>query len=392
MEKKMKDFEEIDEDFLRKRAALKWGPWKKDVISLSVADIDFRAPAEIKEGVIRAVQEDRTPYASYGGDPDVLEVLCEKLKRSNNIPATHEDLHMIPGTMFAIFLACYYTLRPGDEAIICPAPVYPPFMENIHNAQAVPVFNPIDFQNDLKVDLDDLQRRITSKTRLLMISNPHNPTGRVFTQEELEGIAQIAEERDLMIFSDELYEDMIYEGKHISIASLSPRLFERTITVFGFSKAFGIPGYRIAYIVCRGKHMQELKMRLHGMIVHADTLAQAAAKAAVIHGRAWLEGLIVHLHRMRDYGMKRLTDIPGVLCPVPQATPFLFPDVSSFGKTGEKMTQYLQEEARVIVQNGAHFGPHGEGHIRINFATSFSVLKEAFNRIEKALSLLPLDV
>ena len=381
----MVDFEKIDEDFLRKRAALKWGLWGKDVIPLSVADIDFRAPDEIKEGIIRAVQEDRTPYSDYGGEPDILEVLCEKLNRTNNIPATPDDVHMIPGTMFAIFLSCYYTLSPGDEAMICPAPVYPPFIENIHNAEGIPVFNPIDFQNNLEVDLDNLRRCITPKTRLLMISNPHNPTGRVFTREELTGIAQIAEEHDLMIFSDELYEDMIYEGNHISIASLSPDLFERTITVFGFSKAFGIPGYRIAYIVCRGKHMQELKRRLHGMIVHADTLAQAAAKAAVVHGRSWLEKLMAHLLKMRDYGMKRLTEIPGVWCPAPQATPFLFPNVSSFGKAGGEMTRYLQEEAGVIVQNGAQFGPPGEGYIRINFATSFSVLKEAFDRIEQAL-------
>jgi len=382
----MVDFENINEDFLRKRAVSKWGRWSKDVISLSVADIDFPAPAEIKEGVIRAVREDRTPYSTYGGDSDVLEIICEKLNRVNNIPATPDDVHMIPGTMFAIFLASYYTLKPGDEAVLTPAPVYPPFMENIHNAEGVPIFNPIDFQNNLKVDLDDLKRRITPRTRLLMVSNPHNPTGRVFTREELKGIAQIAQEHGLMIFSDELYEDMIYEGEHISIASLDPDLFERTITVFGFSKAFGIPGYRIAYIVCRGKHMKELKMRLHGMIIHADTLAQAAAKAAIIHGGSWLEKLMVHLNKMKDYGMKRLTKIPGVRCTVPQATPFLFLDISSFGKTSEEMTEYLQEEAKVIVIDGAKFGPPGEGYIRINFATSFAVLKEAFDRIEQALS------
>ena len=381
----MTDFEKIDAEFLHKRAALKWGRWGKDVISLSVADIDFRAPEEIKEGIIRAIHEDRTPYGPYDGDPDVLEVICEKLNRVNNIPAGPDDVHMIPGTMLAIFLACYYALRPGDEAVICPGPVYPPFMENIHNAEGIPVFNPVDFQNDMRVDLEDLRQRISPRTRLLMVANPHNPTGRVFTREELEGIAQTAQEQDLLIFSDELYEDMIYEGKHISIASLDPDLFERTISVFGFSKAFGIPGYRIAYLVCRGRHMLELKKRLHGMIVHADTLAQAAAKAALVHGGIWLRRLMSHLIKMRDYGVERLTKIPGVLCPVPQATPFLFPDISSFGKTSKEMTRYLMEAARVIVQSGADFGPPGEDRIRINFATSHSVLKEAFDRMEQAL-------
>jgi aspartate/methionine/tyrosine aminotransferase len=369
------NFEMIDEDFLRKRAALKWSPWGKNVIPLSVADIDFRAPPEIKEAIIRAVQEDRTPYAAYGGDPDVLEVVCEKLNRVNDIPAGPEDVHMIPGTMFGIFLAVYYALKPGEEAVISPSPIYPPFIENILNVEGVPVFNPIKLQSSLDLDLDDLKGRISPRTRLIMLSNPHNPTGRVFTEEELEGLAQIAEEHDLLVFSDELYEDIVYDGDHISIASLSPGLFERTITVFGFSKAFGIPGYRIAYIVCRGKHMKELK----------DTLAQAAAKAALIHGRPWIARLNAHLRKMRDYSVGRLTKVTGKLCPVPQATPFLFPDISSFGKTSEEMTQYLQEEAEVIVQNGADFGPPGEGHIRINFATSISVLKEAFERIEQAM-------
>ena len=381
----MSEFDTVDRGFLRKRAALKWGRWDEEIISLSVADMDFPPPEEIKDGVIRALNEDRTPYGEYGGDPDVVEAVCEKLNRFNKIPAGSDDVHMIPGTMFAIFLSCYHALRPGDEAVICPAPVYPPFMENIGNAGGVAVFNPLDFEKDLKLDLDDLESRITPRTRLLMVSNPHNPTGRVLNREELEGIARIAEENDLLIFSDELYEDMIFEGEHISFASLSPELFERTISAFGFSKAFGIAGFRIAYIVCRGKHMQELKARLHGMIVHADTLAQAAAKAALINGAPWLSRLMGHLKKMRDYGVERLSAIPGIWCPVPQATPFLFPNISSFGMTSREMAHYLEKNAGVIVHDGAEYGPPGEGYIRINIATAYPVLNEAFDRIEKAL-------
>ena len=384
----MVNFNSIDEQFLRNRAALKWGSWGKDVISLSVADIDFHTPQEIKDGVIRSLEENRTPYSSYGGDPDVVEVVCEKLNRVNGIPATPEDVHMVPGTMFAIFLACYYTVGPGDEALICPAPVYPPFMENIHNAKGVPVYNPLDFHHDLNLDLDDLKERITPRTRLLMVCNPHNPSGRVLTRKELEAIGRIAQQHDLFIFSDELYEDMVFEGEHVSIASLDTDLFERTLTAFGFSKAFGIPGFRIAYIACRGAHMKELKKRLHGMIVHADTLAQAAAKAALINGTPWLTAFMAHLTRMRDFTAAQLAKIPGIECPVPQATPFLFPDLSSFGMTSKEMTQYLEQNAKVIVQDGAEFGPPGEGHVRINFATAYPVLKEAIGRIEKALMAL----
>lgn len=384
----MPDFETIDRDFLNARAALKWGPWDRDVISLSVADIDFPAPQEIKEAVIRAVNEDRTPYSAYGGDPDVLEAVSEKLNRVNRIPATPGDVHMIPGTMFAIFLVCYYFLKPGEEAVISPAPVYPPFIHNVLNAGAVPVFNPLKFPNGAGLDLDDLRARITPRTRLLMVCNPHNPSGRVLTTEELEGIALLAQEHDLMIFADELYEDMLFEGEHISMASLSEDLYERTVTVFGFSKAFGIPGYRIAYLTTRNKHKKDIKRRIHDMVVHADTLAQAAAKAALTNGKAWVSQFMIHLKKMRDYGFERLSKMPGIRCHSPEATPFLFPDISSFAMTSREMCEYLRDEAKVIVMDGAEFGPPGEGYIRINFATARPVLREAMDRMEAAFARL----
>jgi aspartate aminotransferase len=287
--------------------------------------------------------------------------------------------------MFAIFMACYYFLRPDDEAILCPGPVYPPFIHNIRNAQAVPVFNPLNFRERLSLDLDDLKRRITPRTQMLMVSNPHNPTGRVFTRKELEGIAEIAERYDLLIFTDELYEDMVFEGDHVSIASLSDELFRRTLSVFGFSKAFGIPGYRIAYIVTGGDFAAALKKRIHDVIVHADTLAQAAAKAALTTGGPWISRLMCHLKEMRDYGVERLNRMPGVSCPAPQATPFLFPDISGLGMTAKQLSEVLEEKAKVIVMDGAEFGPPGENYIRINFATSQEVLKEGLDRIEAAL-------
>jgi aspartate/methionine/tyrosine aminotransferase len=384
----MPTFEKINRRLLRNRAALKWAPWAEDVIPLSVADIDFQIPREIKEGVVRALEEDRTSYGAYSGDRDVLEVVSEKLNRVNRIPATPDDVHMIPGTMFGIFLACYYALSPGDEAVICPAPVYPPFMENVENARGIPVFNSLDFSRQLALDLDDLRRRITRRTKLLMVCNPHNPTGRVLSREELEEVGRIAQMNDLLVFVDELYEDMVFEGNHVSLASLSPDLFERTLTVYGFSKAFGISGFRIAYLVNRGGRMKELKRRLHGMILHTDTLAQAAAKAALTYGGPWLGAFRAHLKKMRDRALRRLAGIPGVWCPRPQAAPFVFPNVASFGMTSRQMTEYLEKEARVIVESGSDFGPHGEGHLRINVATAPSILEEAFDKIQGALRSL----
>ncbi|HDR16320.1 MAG TPA: aminotransferase class I/II-fold pyridoxal phosphate-dependent enzyme [Desulfobacteraceae bacterium] len=380
-------FNNVDRQFLKTRATLKWGKWNDDIISLTVADMDFPAPDAIKNAVIEAVNEDRTPYSAYAGDPDVLEAVCEKLNRANKIPAKPEDVHMIPGTMFAIFLACYYALEPGCEAVICPSPVYPPFLENIENAGGTSVHCSVDLNSGNTLDLEDLQRRITPKTRIIMLSNPNNPCGLVLTRRELEGIARIAQDHDLLIFSDELYEDMIFEGEHISIASLESDLFERTITAFGFSKAYGIPGFRIAYITCRGKHMAAIKKLLHGMIVHADTLAQAAAKAALLHGGSWLSDFMAHLKKMREYTVQRLNSIEGIKCPLPRATPFVFPDVGRFGVSGDRLAQILVEEAGVAVYGGAAYGPAGKNRIRINFATAKPVLEEAMDRIQARLAL-----
>lgn len=381
-------FSSVDQNFLRERSALKWGRWDKDVISLSVADIDFPPPRGIKEAIIESINEDRTPYGMHAGDPDVLDVVCEKLNRVNGIPATHDDVHMIPGTMFSIFISCYHVLKPGDETIICPAPVYPPFIFNIKNAKAVPVYNSIDYKNNCGLDLDLLRSQITDKTKMIMICNPHNPCGHVLTRRELETIAELAMENDLIIFSDELYEDMVFEGQHISMASLSPEIAKRTITSFGFSKAFGIPGYRIAYLVHQGERMKIIKDQIHDIIVHTDTMAQAAAKAALTKCDEWLPELRAHISRMQNYSQGRINQLKGVWCPTPQATPFLFPNIKSYGLSSDEMTDYLLENARIAVQSGSTFGPPGEGHIRINVGTSKDILESAFNRIEKALNCL----
>ena len=382
----MGKFDTVDYEFLRKRSVQKWGKWDEDTISLSVADIDFRAPDFIRQGVIQALEEDRTPYGPMSGDPELLEVISEKLNRANHIPAGPEDVHMIPGTMFAIFLACYYALSPGNEAVICPAPVYPPFIANIKNAQAQPVFNPVRYSRDrCALDLEDLEKQITPDTKLLMVCNPHNPCGLVLTRAELEGIAEIALKNDLLIFSDELYEDMVIEGEHTSLASLGPEVFERTLTVFGFSKAFGIPGYRIAYLVNHGEHLRQLKKLMHDIIVHTDALAQAAAKAALLHGEEWLASFRLHLREMRDYALERLAGLPGVWCSKPEGSPFVFPNLSSYGKTSREMSKFLLDRAKIVVPSGSDFGPPGEGHVRINVATARPVLEEAFDRMEAAL-------
>jgi aspartate/methionine/tyrosine aminotransferase len=381
-------FDKTDPDYLFLRAYQKWGKWDRDVISLSVADIDYPPPREVQAAVEQWLHEERAPYGHHQGEPELRQALADKISTVNRIPASREDILVIPGTMFGIFLACYLCLKPGDEAILTPTPVYGPFWKNVIGAGATPVAHDLLMDGGFRYDSESLESLVTPRTKLLMVCNPHNPTGLVLAREELEAIAKVALRHDLMVFSDELYEDMIFEGEHISIGAMGNEIFQRCLTVFGFSKAFGIPGYRVAYLVVPPKWKEKVIDASRRIIVHTDVLAQAAAFGALEASGSWVEAFMEHLLKMRGRSLEVIREIPGVACNRPQATPFLFPDIRIFGLSSRDLTQYLLNAARVVVEPGTQFGPSGEGFIRINLATSWDVLEEAFRRMRRALGEL----
>lgn len=380
------DFQRVDLNYLRCRAVLKWGRWPEGVIPLSVADIDYPPPPEIKEAVAEWLSQDRAPYGDYQGDPELRELLAEKVTNKNGIPVKAEDILLVPGTMFAIFLVCYLFLKGGDQAILSPSPVYGPFWKNVEATGAQAVGHQLAMNQGFHFGRHTLGDLVNSRTRLIMVCNPHNPTGTVLEKGDLECIARAALEQDLIIFSDELYEDMVFEGQHISIASLSPEVFQRTITVFGFSKALGIPGYRVAYMVVPGRLRNRVLEATRRIIVHTDSLAQAAALGSLRAMNWWIPAFLKHLKEMRDLALERLAKIRGISCQRAQATPFLFPNITGLGMNSEETTRFLLEKAAVAVQPGSQFGRGGEGFIRLNIATSREILQEALERIQKAVS------
>lgn len=382
----MIDFNRTDRDYLLRRSYQKWGRWGRDVISLSVADMDYPPPEEVREAVMEWLYQDRTPYGHVQGEAELREALAARLQEANGLSVSEEDILVVPGTRFAIFLACYLSLKPGDEAILTPSPVYGAFARNITAAGATPVAHCLIPEEGFRYHREGLRALVTPRTRLLMVCNPHNPTGRVLGDEDLLTIAHVACENDLMVFSDELYEDMVFEGRHRSIAALGPEVFQRTLTVFGFSKAFGIPGYRIAYMVVPPALKQNVIEASSRIIIHADTLAQAAAMGALKAGKRWLEPYVRHLQEMRDRALERMRAIPGILCHRPQAAPFLFPDVRGFGLPSKDLARHLLDKGKVVVQPGSDFGPGGEGFIRLTLATSWDILAQAFERMEHALA------
>ncbi len=378
----MYDFDHLDRDFLTTRAVMKWENPDPEVIPLSLADIDFRPPDFIRSELHKAVDADYSPYGPYYGRTEVLEAIQEKLIARNHISPSLEDIMIVPGTMFAIYIVCQALLNEGDEVIICPSPVYAPLYLNAQKAGARILHCPWSFE-DTDHDIRSLEKLITSRTRLIMICNPHNPTGRILDKHSLGRISELALKRGIMLFSDELYEDMCYDTSFISLGALSPLVRESSVTVFGASKAFGVPGYRVAYLTGGKSLMRRIKALSPTMIVHTDSLAQSVLLATLTHGKQWLIELRDHLIKAGDLLVNGLNEIPGFSCDPVQATPFVFPDIRATGYSSDTLKQILQDELKIITQSGTYFGPLGEGYIRLNFATSCTVLEEVLSRLHK---------
>ena len=380
-----KYLKQIDFQQLQKNAKSKWGHIQEGGISLTTADLDFYPPPEVLDHVQKELSEGRTTYGDIHGDKDILDVICEKLRQKNKIKNIRsEHVSFVPGVSFGIYLASQAALRPNDEALIIPGPVHASLFRNAELAGGRVKFNPID-QKNFRLDKDMIRKSITRRTKLLMICNPHNPCGMNYQKEELEFIGTLAKKNKLVILSDEIYEDLVYDGEHISMASLDEEIAERTLTIQSVSKSFNLAGLRGAYIFNNGPIMKELKPRIAAMLVHTDRAAQVATQAAILYGQNWLAELKEHLRQMRDLSVKAMNHIPGIKCHCPEATPFIFPNIKSFGMKSADFAKYLYDKSRVAVIPGSDFGPLGEGHIRINLATSKTILEEAFFRIENAL-------
>ncbi len=374
-------------DELAKRRGLKWEHYGVDVIPMWIADADYGVAPEIKDAMVRAVQEEDLHYPD---DAELLEMMAEKVNRVNGIPVDDDGIYITQGVNPAMWLACRYACEPGDEVVVTD-PMYYPFFTAAETAMAKMVHWPLREEEGYRFDIEELKEVITPRTRLIFLCNPHNPTGRVMEREELSAIADLAIDHDLIVFSDELWEDIVYEGRrHVSIASLSPEISERTITVFGFSKAYNISGLQIGYASCTNKEiMKGVKKMVRGVLRGTTTISKAVARV-ILSGKVsyYVEEELRFLHRAREYSLERLMGIEGVECNALEGTYLLFPRVASFGRTSEELVEHLLRDGRVAVSSGSLFGSKGEGHIRVNIGTSPSVLWEALNRIERSLNRL----
>ncbi|MGD2070857.1 MAG: pyridoxal phosphate-dependent aminotransferase [Gemmatimonadota bacterium] len=380
-------------DLLRERAHnMRWAELPPDVIALTAADPDFPVAREIRDAICDYVDGGVLSYGPPAGLERFRRSAARVARERKGLDCTWERVLATDSAAAAMHVVSRFVLRPGDEAIVFD-PVDFLFQQSAEAAGATVVRSPIDPSSGA-FDLDDVRRRITPRTRLVGLCNPHNPLGLVASEDELRGLGELALEHDLWIMSDEIWSDIVFEpARHVSLASLGPDIASRVLTVFGFSKSYGLAGLRIGFVVAPddatfGDLLEA--SRAPSTMTGASTLSQIGAQAAYDLADPWLEAFLEHLRRLRDHAVERLDAMEGVTCRPPQGTYLLFPDVSSFGRSSMDVHRHLLEEGRVAVVPGAPrwFGPGAEGHLRIAFPTSRRILDEGLDRMEAALGTL----
>ncbi|SHF34945.1 aspartate aminotransferase [Flavobacterium fontis] len=364
----------------------------KDIISLSLGEPDFNTPDFIKAAAKKAIDENYSTYSPVDGYLELKEAICRKFKRDNNLTYTPAQIVVSTGAKQSLYNIAQVMINPGDEVIL-PAPYWVSYAEIIKIAGGIPVEVPTSVESDFKITPEQLAHAITPKTKMIWYSSPCNPSGSVYSREELTALSEIILQHDnLYVVSDEIYEHINFSGTFCSIASI-PGMFDRTITVNGVAKAFAMTGWRIGYIGAP-EVIAKACTKMQGQVTSgANSIAQRATITAVDADPSVLNDMVAAFQRRRDLVVGLIQDIPGMKINVPEGAFYVFPDVSSFfGKTlrgkliqnADDFSMYLLSEANVATVTGDAFG--NPNCIRFSYATSEEVLTEALRRIKEALA------
>ena len=367
-----------------------------DVIALSAGEPDFDTPQHIKEAGIRAIQEGFTKYIVPGsGLLELREAVCRKFKEDNGLDYTPEQVIVNNGAKHSLFQAVATLLDPGHEAII-PTPYWVTYSEQPRLVGAESVIVPTRPENGLKLTADEFRRAITPRARMLFLNTPSNPSGAVYSREELQALAEVAVEHNIYVLSDEIYEKLVYDGaEHHSIAAMGKEIKELTIVVNGVSKAYAMTGWRIGYAGASEEIIAGMTKVQSQEVTHPASISQKAAVVALNGPQDTVAEMRVEFDARRRYMVERLNAIEGVQCALPLGAFYAYPDVSVYygRRAGSRkiedsvgLCEYLLEEGKVACVPGAGFGT--EEHIRLSYATSMENIEKAMDRVEEAMGRL----
>jgi len=356
----------------------------KDVISLGIGEPDFTTPKPILDAGIQSLGHGETHYTSNSGKIELRQGIVDNLQKLYNVKYDPSEVLATVGVSEALYLAFTALLEPGDEVII-PTPCFVAYQAEVILAGGVPVEIPSRIENDFAVDPDDIRKAITPRTKVIFIGYPSNPTGAVAPREVMLEIGKIAEQHNLIVVSDEIYDRLVYDFEHVCFPALSDSLRERTVLLGGFSKAYAMTGWRIGY-ACAPKDILQGMLRVHQYtIMSAPTTAQDAATEALKTGEPHVMEMVTEYDRRRRLLVNGLNKL-GLSTFEPRGAFYTFPNIRASGMDEETFAETLLKEESVAVVPGSAFGPGGEGFVRACYATEYSKIEEALHRMERFMS------
>ncbi len=358
----------------------------KSVVHLEIGEPDFDTPKHISEAAFAALQKGQTHYVNAQGILPLRKEIAKLMEKTCGVPIDPDRVIVTPGAKPIMFYAILALLQRGDEAIY-PDPGFPIYESMIRftGAKAVPI--PLREELDFSLDVKELASRITPRTRMIILNSPQNPTGGILKESDIRAIADLARKHDITIFSDEVYDHIIYEGEPFSITSL-PGMLDRTILLNGFSKTYAMTGWRLGYAVMPKELVEPTVKLIVNSVSCTPAFIQYAGIAALTGPQDSVPVMAAEFKRRRDLVVSGLNSIPGISCLSPKGAFYVFPNIKKLGKSSQELADYLLNEGGVATLSGAAFGKYGEGYLRLSYATSTENLNKALERIRAAVAKL----
>lgn len=355
-----------------------------DIISFSMGEPDFTTPSNIVDSCIDSLKDGFTHYTPSTGIPELRKAIAETTKAKNGIPCSAANVLVTP-TKQALFMIALAYLNPGDEVLL-PDPSWVSYEAHIRMVGAIPKYVTTSFDDGFVINPDKVQEAVSDKTKMIVLNSPSNPTGCVQPEATLKGIADICVDNDLIALSDEIYEHIIYNGKHCSIASL-PGMFDRTLTVSGLSKTYAMTGWRVGWLIAPEDDIKAVNKLQSHSITCCASFTQTASVEAITGSQKDRDAMVATFKKRRDLALDLLSEIPGLECNVPEGAFYLFPKYEAKISSND-LAEKLLMDGHVAVTPGRAFGPAGEGFFRMSYAASEEDISEGIARMKKVFSSL----
>jgi aspartate/methionine/tyrosine aminotransferase len=358
----------------------------RKIIHLEIGEPDFDTPRFIREAAIKALSNGRTHYTPAAGIPELRQAICDDVARRRGVAVRPENVVVTPGAKPIMYFTITALIEEGDE-VIYPNPGFPIYESVIEfvGGKAVPLA--LKEEREFRFDLKELQALITARTRMIIINSPQNPTGGILTREDVSAIAEIARSRNIIVLSDEVYKNIIYEDKHASIIS-EPGMLDRAILLDGFSKTYAMTGWRLGFGVMPAPLAQKVEQLMINSNSCTAAFSQDAGVAALQGPEDEINAFVQEFKRRRDIMVDGLNQINGVRCLKPRGAFYCFPNVSAVPMNSKKLADHLLNEAGVAALSGTAFGKFGEGYLRVSYANSVENLREGLRRMKQVIEAL----